>query len=426
MPALGFRQKLRPMIDRLRYQVMHPLPLAPYRVVGLLLSESVVLSVPTFIDFLPHLYTVSGSALRPALTYGNDSLRLSKTDFVIGIPTVARHNQSYLLPTLQSLIGGLSSEEMKMVTIVVLIADDAGPYSPFVKEQCDSLQSEFPSELNSGLLRIIVPPREWYSPDLYTLPATFNDSPERMRWRTKQNLDYMFLMLYCQRRGEYYLQLEDDVISKAGFIKRVKEFIAENEAEDWLMLEFSSLGFIGKLFRSSDLTLLTQFIALFYQVKPVDWLLDLLFVTKLHRIRCRPSIFQHIGVHSSLAGKVQKLRERDFGKAQLFIPHRDNPPAKITTSLKTYMLYDLESAYGGENYYWALSPVANDYILFEFYSIINLIGFVVRTGNPEHPSDILNGSAEVLLKKQYEPKPVPVAQFSERGTVRISFNQPVK
>uniref|UniRef100_A0A183EWE0 CCR4-NOT transcription complex subunit 11 n=1 Tax=Gongylonema pulchrum TaxID=637853 RepID=A0A183EWE0_9BILA len=74
--------------------------------------------------------------------------------------------------------------------------------------------------------------------------------------------------------------LEDDVISKAGFIKRVKEFIAENEAEDWLMLEFSSLGFIGKLFRSSDLTLLTQFIALFYQVKPVDWLLDLLFVNR--------------------------------------------------------------------------------------------------------------------------------------------------
>ncbi|VDN49950.1 unnamed protein product, partial [Gongylonema pulchrum] len=94
--------------------------------------------------------------------------------------------------------------------------------------------------------------------------------------------------------------------------------------------------------------------------------------------------------------------------------------------LNGHSFADLESAYGGENYYWALSPVANDYILFEFYSIINLIGFVVRTGNPEHPSDILNGNAEVLLKKQYEPKPVSVAQFSERGTVRISFNQPVK
>lgn len=62
-------------------------------------------------------------------------------------------------------------------------------------------------------------------------------------------------------------------------------------------------------------------------------------IAKQHRIRHRPSLFQHIGVHSSLAGKVQKLRERDFGKAQLYIPHHDNPPAKITTTLKTYMLY---------------------------------------------------------------------------------------
>lgn len=43
-----------------------------------------------------------------------------------------------------------------------------------------------------------------------------------------------------------------------------------------------------------------------------------------------------------------------------------NPPAYLSTSLKTYMKYTLESAYLGQNYFWTFSPAANDYILFEF------------------------------------------------------------
>ena len=34
------------------------------------------------------------------------------------------------------------------------------------------------------------------------------------RWRTKQNLDYCFLMMYAQSKGIYYVQLEDDIIAK--------------------------------------------------------------------------------------------------------------------------------------------------------------------------------------------------------------------
>uniref|UniRef100_A0A915PLT8 Alpha-1,3-mannosyl-glycoprotein 4-beta-N-acetylglucosaminyltransferase A n=1 Tax=Setaria digitata TaxID=48799 RepID=A0A915PLT8_9BILA len=413
-------------------------------------TKETTLPLPTFVDFLPHLYTVPNSALQPAFVFPSNFSRMTKTDLVIGIPTVARYNvhshsisssQSYLIPTLQSLIGGISSNEMKIVTFIVLLSDDKGPNSSFVKQQCASLRAEFPFELNSGLLTVIVPPHEWYS-DLRSITPTFNDSPERMYWRTKQNLDYMYLMLYCQQRGEYYLQLEDDVLAKTGYISHIRKFIDEKVADDWLMLEFSSLGFIGKLFRTSDLTLLLQFIAMFHRQKPVDWLLDLLFVNrychpeksakhcseiaKQHRIRHRPSLFQHIGVYSSLAGKVQKLRERDFGKAELYIPHRDNPPAKITTTLKTYMLFDIENAYSGSNYYWALAPVAQDYILFEFYSAITLIGIVVRTGNPEHQFDILNENAEVLLRKVNEDNFTSIARFNERGTVRVDFSEGVR
>lgn len=31
-----------------------------------------------------------------------------------------------------------------------------------------------------------------------------------LRWRTKQNLDYCFLMMYCQSKGTYYVQVSSD------------------------------------------------------------------------------------------------------------------------------------------------------------------------------------------------------------------------
>lgn len=109
-----------------------------------------------------------------------------------------------------------------------------------------------------------------------------------------------------------------------------------------------SLFFAGKMFQAPDLNLIVEFIFMFYKEKPIDWLLDhilwvkvcnpekdavctliatafvsplrasqhaFLFFLQKHcerqksslRIRFRPSLFQHVGLHSSLAGKIQKL-----------------------------------------------------------------------------------------------------------------------
>ena len=38
----------------------------------------------------------------------------------------------------------------------------------------------------------------------------------RSKWRTKQNIDFSYLMMYAQSRGRYYCQMEDDVIAKPG------------------------------------------------------------------------------------------------------------------------------------------------------------------------------------------------------------------
>lgn len=105
------------------------------------------------------------------------------------------------------------------------------------------------------------------------------------------------------------------------------------------------------MFQAPDLNLIVEFIFMFYKEKPIDWLLDHILWVKVcnpekdavsavvtvwirsnqrvkdrwqltaslllqkHcerqksslRVRFRPSLFQHVGLHSSLAGKIQKL-----------------------------------------------------------------------------------------------------------------------
>ena len=114
--------------------------------------------------------------------------------------------------------------------------------------------------------------------------------------------------------------------------------------------------------------------------KPGDWLLDNVIQTKVCKLdqdfkKCqkekqslwihyKPSLFQHIGTHSSLKGKVQKLKDKQFGKVSLFTPHR-NPPATFETKIKHYKQYSLTRAYRGETFYWGLVPQPGDYILFK-------------------------------------------------------------
>ncbi len=112
----------------------------------------------------------------------------------------------------------------------------------------------------------------------------FQDQPSRVKWRTKQNYDYSYLMTYCQKRGKYYLQIEDDVISKSGFFTTIKNFIDKQESNRWLMMEFSQLGFIGKLFKCHDIPKFVSFFLMFAFDKPCDWLYDNLLEVQI----CNP------------------------------------------------------------------------------------------------------------------------------------------
>ncbi len=330
-------------------------------------------------EFLPHL-----NKQQNVLDLIQPKFKLSKNrnaPFVIGVPTIKREKTSYLLETLKSLFDAMNDLEKTDVLVVVLIAEIED--QAFVQSTIESISKGFRFEVDSGLLEIIVPPIEYY-PDLnsFGMDRVFNDSAERVKWRTKQNLDFSYLMTYAWKRGKYYLQLEDDIVTKAGFMNSMKVFVEkQSNNSEWLIIEFSQLGFIGKLFRAHDLPIFVNFFLMFARDKPCDWLLESVLDVRIcnpekgdhHcarskenlKIKYKPSLFQHVGLQSSLKGKTQKLKDKEFGKQVMLVKH-NNPPARCSTSLKTYMKYSIEGAYLGQNVFWAMAPKANDFILFQF------------------------------------------------------------
>lgn len=180
------------------------------------------------------------------------------------------------------------------------------------------------------------------------------------------------------------------------------------------------------MFKCVQLPYLVQFFIMFYNDKPVDWLLDYLIQTKICNldkdtkhckkakenvwIHYKPSLFQHIGTHSSLKGKVQKLKDKQFGKVQLYFPH-ENPKAEVETQIKPYKTYTLQRAYKGESYFWGLLPQQGDLLQFTFDPPVVIKGFLFRSGNVEHPSDRLyNTTVEVLPVQPFSNIPAVAAK----------------
>lgn len=122
---------------------------------------------------------------------------------VIGIPTVRREAKSYLIATLSSLFDNMGTDEKDDALFVVFIGETK---MSAITEVADEIRKNFGQHLNSGFLEVIAPAPGFYV-DFASVVPTFGDSPDRMRWRVKQVLDYSYLMMYCRSRGRLYLQV---------------------------------------------------------------------------------------------------------------------------------------------------------------------------------------------------------------------------
>lgn len=197
------------------------------------------LRLPTAYHYLPHLLD-DPSSLRPAFLLSRGRQGVS---MVLGVPTVKRDKQSYLLSTLHNLIRNMEEDEQNETMIVVFIGETDLDYVQLVAKQ---IEVRFATYVENGLIEVLSPPASYY-PNMDKLKLTLGDSAERVKWRSKQNLDFAFLMAYSQPKATFYVQLEDDLLVKRGFVNVMKKFALEKtmKKDPWLLLDFCQLGFIG-------------------------------------------------------------------------------------------------------------------------------------------------------------------------------------
>lgn len=55
-------------------------------------------------------------------------------------------------------------------------------------------------------------------------------------------------MMYCQPKGSFYVQMEDDIITIPQFHTIMKNTALQRivNGQEWFLLDFGEIGFIGK------------------------------------------------------------------------------------------------------------------------------------------------------------------------------------
>ncbi|XP_009095592.1 alpha-1,6-mannosyl-glycoprotein 4-beta-N-acetylglucosaminyltransferase-like isoform X1 [Serinus canaria] len=345
------------------------------------------------------------------------SLAPQKKFLAVGMASVQRPRGFYLLATLQSLFSQSTEEELQEMVVVVHLADTDPGWNVRV---ATTITQKFARHILLGQLLLIHAPPEFY-PTLEGLKRNFNDAEERVKFRSKQNVDYAFLLAFAANLSSYYLMIEDDVWSARSFLTAIRRALASQEGSNWATLEFSKLGYIGKLYRSSDLPRLAHFLLLFYQEMPCDWLLVHFrqLLTQKDVIRFKPSLFQHMGLYSSFQGTVNRLKDEDFQADALDLP--DNPPASLFTSMSIFENYEPLKAYSlAQGYFWGKDPAAGSTFSIVFQQPARVSRVRVRTGSLERPGDFLR--AGLLELGQHRDRGqdcssyIPVGSF-KKGTL---------
>ncbi|KAI0240401.1 Alpha-1,3-mannosyl-glycoprotein 4-beta-N-acetylglucosaminyltransferase C, partial [Lamellibrachia satsuma] len=310
----------------------------------------------------------------------------------IGIPSMKRPTgHVYVLNTIQSIVNTTSPRDRDQIVIVVFLTDFDAAYNENLTATIVAVYGRY---IESGLIHVVRVAREAYPP-LDNLKRNFNDAKDRVTWRSKQVVDFALMFLYAPNISRYYIQIEDDVRCANGFVPSIQRFL-ERLAERrrrWTIVEFSSLGFIGKLLHSTDLRTFAHFLLLFYQEQPVDYLISQfrLAMAQGEVILCRPTLFQHVGLKSSLRltakDKDNTLKDKFFNDGTQ--PHPNNPSAVVVSSMVAQSGYLPQQAYDGDTYFWAQTPLTGSTVDVTFSAPVRLSRVAVFTGSREHPVDIL-------------------------------------
>ena len=284
------------------------------------------------------------------------------------------------------------------MTLIILLSDFNHTYNTELQK---ALTHIYPQFIEDGLIRIIQPPRAIY-PNFDKIRRTYIDSFERLKWRAKQNIDYAYLFHYSSNISDYYLQLEDDVLCASNFIQQIRNNVYKHNSitiHKWFMLEFSRLGFIGKLFRSSDLPFVSQVLLTYFDSQPGDLMLGKMLKLKNQPkpVHSKYSLFQHNGKFSSLKNKLMPVVDEYFKDADhvvlpmMQLPKGDYPDADIFTTFEEVEGFPVRAAYdqNASTFFWASKAKRHQVFQLTFRMPQNFSRIVISTGDERRKRDSL-------------------------------------
>lgn len=293
-----------------------------------------------------------------------------KTWLMVGISSVPRPDQNSLSYTLLSLFRATSKIEQKRLTVLVHLADSD---LTWLRETTVHISSLFSPQILAGQLLLIHAPS-----DIYPTVDDVRDKATQAEFYSKQNIDHAFLMSFATKLSDYFLLLEDNAFCAPNFVTHIHWKVNAMRSDPWVMLEFSNMGFLGKLFHSRDLPVLSHFLLLFYKEKPLNRLIPHFrtLLAQKNPILCRPFLFYYRISYFTYndSQKATPVRKKNpYGP--------DNPPGAIFTDMKVFDVHFPWEAYTlDESFFWTHNVSAGNHLTVILNHPVNLNRVQVLTG----------------------------------------------
>ncbi|KAL4700200.1 hypothetical protein H8957_000193, partial [Semnopithecus entellus] len=294
-----------------------------------------------------------------------------KTWLTVGISSVQQGDRSSLLYTLVSLFRVSSKAEQKHLTVLVHLADSD---LTWLRETVAHISSLFSPQILKGQLLMIHAPS-----DAYPTVDSVRDEAFRGEFYSKQNVDHAFLMSFATKLSDYFLLIEDNAFFAPNFVTHIHSRVTTMKSNSWVLLEFSNMGFLGKLFHSRDLPLLAHFLLLFYKEKPLDSLIShfRMLLVQESPILCKPFLFYR---RVSYTAFDHKQKATALQKKNADGPN--NPPGAVFTDMQVSDVHFPWEAYTlDESFFWTHNLSIGNHLTVILNHPANLSRVQVITGS---------------------------------------------
>lgn len=341
---------------------------------------------------LNHLENCTRDVLNQTMVLGNGTRKATFLSIAILVDGLESLDQ--LEGTLVSILLNSVDRERDDVIIIIYLGDHLGiDGAEAVK---DKVSRRFKDQVTSGFFQVVHSAAGLYSTQRPQQLATTTAYQGLLPGGTTSYLrvnDFAFVFMYCHEvlASNFFMTIPDDATLAKGFITEIRSFITTNNNNTWLMLDFSTVDFSGKLYRHENLPELAHFVMFFSDLdQSMNTLYQYYADLRLQRRNFlkTSSVFHRIHRRTSLVNKTNELR---YGLA-------DNPAGKVYSTLEPFSLkHKPQFAYGSEaKYFYGKFPQEGDTLVLIFNESTPIVRVSVKTGtrNPKDPKDV---TRDILL-----------------------------